>query len=115
MRIHETVKEEPNPHGIEVGKQYYFRYLPSNGPWEHGICERITKFGHPWIKGTSHNGIISPGLYEVQEVAPNKVEEEMYTKEDVYNIATAWARYCRGFDDMFKALSFNEWFDENIK
>jgi hypothetical protein len=40
--------------------------------------------------------------------------EKMYTREELEEIATAWARYCRE-TDFLEAILFQEWFDQNVK
>lgn len=44
----------------------------------------------------------------------HKDVEKTYTKEEVKEIATSWARYCRD-TDFLEALLFDKWFDKYIK
>lgn len=68
--------ENKNIHNLEVGKSYWFRYIPCNGEWFKGEITRITDAGYPWCRRCDGNGIITED-YEVQECSDEKELEEL--------------------------------------
>lgn len=53
-------------------------------------------------------------MRDQQEMFKDQNSTKLYTKEQVEEISTAWARYCRD-TDFLEALLFQEWFEKNIK
>lgn len=116
------VEDNPNSYNLEVGKQYWFQYTGCKSEWFNGIVTRFTKFGHPWVQASSgytHNGIISPGLYNVQSMTP-KAEEKMYTREELREIVNSYiiTFSTDAANGAFRNILLNqakEWFEQNVK
>lgn len=57
-----------NIHELEIGKWYWFKYLPCNGDWYRAKITRFTDMGFPWQDGGHGAGIVSGELYAVKEI-----------------------------------------------
>ena len=66
------MSDNKNPHNLQIGKSYWFKYTPCDMPWFKAQVTRFTDQGYPWA-GT---GIISGEFYEVVECTPTKELEE---------------------------------------
>lgn len=58
-----------NPHNLEIGKIYWFRYLPCEGSnWYRAKITRFTDMGFPWQEALAGycNGIVSGEYYDVK-------------------------------------------------
>lgn len=107
------VEDNNNPYNLEIGKQYWFQYTGCKSEWFSGVVTRFTQFGHPWVEASAgfvHNGIISPGLYNTQEIPPAvKNEEKMISMSKVLE-AFKHVGVLK-----INGLFVEEWFETNVK
>ncbi len=84
---------------LEVGKEYWIKYWPSNGRWEKVKITRITTHGHPWGFGDDTNGIITDS-YKIQELTLEK---------ELKQHAIEWLEK-RGYEAFANLTPVPEWF-----
>lgn len=65
---------------LEVGKEYFVKYIHCPSNWDKVKITRITVNGHAWQSGTNVSGIITNGNYFVKELTP-EIELEQFARE----------------------------------
>ena len=65
---------------LEVGKEYFIKYIHCPSIWEKVKITRTTVNGHPWGCGYRHSGVINKGCYLVRELTP-ETELEQFARE----------------------------------
>ena len=65
---------------LEVGKEYFVKYIHCPSKWDKVQITRITTHGHPWGVSYSHNGVITNGNYLVKELT-SETELEQFARE----------------------------------
>lgn len=68
-----------NPLNLEIGKEYWVRYIPANGVWKKITITRFTDAGYPWQEGRSEHvsGILTDD-YEVSITVPEDIKRGDY-------------------------------------
>jgi len=68
-----------NPLNLELGKEYWVRYLPANGVWKKVKITRFTVDGYPWQENRSEHvsGVLTDG-YEVSIDVPEEIKRGDY-------------------------------------
>lgn len=55
--------ETTNPLGLEVGKQYWMKYIAGPGsPWNKVKITRFTVNGHPWAESADNRSCVSGAI-----------------------------------------------------
>ena len=92
-----------NSLGLEVGKEYWLKYLPADSPWRKVKITHFNQYG-PW--GVSYdgwmNGVISDGYYEKRDITP---ETELHERARLFMKK-------KGLDGLINSTPFAEWFVE---
>ncbi len=98
-----------NPANLELGKEYWFRHIPSSGKWIKGKITRITENGHVWMEAPGTSGIVSQLYYEISSTDPTP-PEKMYTREDM--LRACKAAFVQLIDLPYDTVYFEEWVRE---
>lgn len=113
-------KEDLNPNNLEIGKEYWIKYLPCSSMWEHIKITRFTNQGYAWGSGSKHNGIISQDLYDIKPFdSTSPVVEKMYSRTELL-LATE-AAFAEGvnagrlIDELpTPRVRYKNWIEENF-
>lgn len=93
-----------NPLGLEIGKEYWLRYLPAkDSPWRKVKITHFNDYG-PWgiSKDQWLNGLISGEYYEKRDITP---ETELQERARLFMKK-------KGLDGLINSTPFAEWFVE---
>lgn len=72
-----------NVDDLEVGKKYWIKYIPCNSEYEVVKITRFTVDGYPWASGSTHEGVISKGLYDIQPFSFRTPPKQVFSRDEV--------------------------------
>lgn len=84
-----TKINDKNPKNLEIGKTYWFKYLPCKMGWQKGVITRFTEQGFAWVEYVDKlgNGALFQELYDIMSIEPKDIKTS-WTKDEVLDLLT---------------------------